>query len=39
MPIPVSKPKTFEELFEEEMSKGNGAGGIIPSNTSPSKLK
>ena len=29
MPIPASKPKTFEELLEEEMSKGNGGGGII----------
>ena len=23
------RPKTFEELLEEEMSKGTGAGGII----------
>ena len=22
IPIPVSKPKTFEELLEEEMTKG-----------------
>jgi len=28
IPIPVSKPKTFEELLEEEMSKGPGGGGI-----------
>lgn len=27
IPIPVSKPKTFDELLEEEMAKGN-AGGI-----------
>ena len=27
MPLPVSKPKTFEELLEAEMAKGN-AGGI-----------
>lgn len=27
MPIPVSKPKTFEELLEEEMAKGD-TGGI-----------
>ena len=26
IPIPVSKPKTFEELLEEEMRKGNGGG-------------
>ena len=29
MPIPAGRPKTFEELLEEEMSKGTGAGGII----------
>ena len=28
IPIPVSKPKTFEELLAQEISKGN-AGGII----------
>lgn len=36
IPIPVSKPKTFEELLEEEMAKGN-AGGIIANPRSPSK--
>ena len=28
MPIPTKKPKTFEELLEEEMAKGEGGGGI-----------
>ena len=28
IPIPVNKPKTFEELLEEEMAKGAEAGGI-----------
>lgn len=37
IPIPVSKPKTFEELLEEEMAKGN-AGGIVANPRSPSKL-
>lgn len=32
IPIPVSKPKTFEELLEEEMAKGN-AGGIVANVT------
>lgn len=27
IPIPAGKPKTFEELLEAEMAKGN-AGGI-----------
>ena len=36
IPIPVSKPKTFEELLEEEMAKGN-AGGIIANPRSPNK--
>ena len=36
IPIPVSKPKTFEELLEEEMAKGN-AGGIIANPRSPHK--
>jgi hypothetical protein len=26
IPIPVNKPKTFEELLEEEMAKGDGGG-------------
>lgn len=34
IPIPVSKPKTFEALLEEEMAKGN-AGGIIANPRSP----
>lgn len=38
MPIPVNKPKTFEELLEEEMAKGNG-GGIVAESKSPSKLR
>ena len=28
IPIPVSKPKTFEELLEQEMAKGGKGGGI-----------
>jgi len=32
----VSKPKTFEQLLEEEMAKGN-QGGIIAIEKSPSK--
>lgn len=38
LPIPVSKPKTFEQLLEEEMAKG-AAGGIVAENTMPSKQK
>ena len=36
LPIPVSKPKTFEELLEEEMAKGN-AGGIVANPRSPNR--
>ena len=36
IPIPVSKPKTFEELLEEEMRKGNG-GGIVNHTQSQQK--
>ena len=32
----MSKPKTFEELLEEEMAKGN-AGGIVANPRSPHK--
>lgn len=38
IPIPVSKPKTFEELLEEEMRKGNG-GGITAEQSSPARAK
>jgi len=38
VPIPVSKPKTFEQLLAEEMTKGNGAGGII-ARESPSRQR
>jgi hypothetical protein len=31
----VSKPKTFEELLEMEMSKGEGGGGIQVMNEKP----
>jgi hypothetical protein len=34
IPIPVSKPKTFEELLEEEMAKGAG-GGIKVEQSKP----
>ena len=27
--IPITKPKTFEELLEEEMQKGQDGGGIV----------
>jgi len=37
LPIPVSKPKTFEELLEEEMRKGNGGGIVAEEQTSPSR--
>jgi hypothetical protein len=34
----VKKPKTFEELLEEEIAKGkDGGGGIIAEPKSPSK--
>ena len=36
IPIPVGKPKTFEELLEEEMRKGNG-GGIVNHTQSQQK--
>jgi hypothetical protein len=36
IPIPVSKPKTFEELLEEEISKGN-AGAVVEEKKTPSK--
>lgn len=39
LPIPVSKPKTFEELLEEEMRKGSGGGIIAEEQTSPSRQK
>ena len=32
--IPVKKPKTFDELLEEEMAKGAG-GGIIVEEEKP----
>ena len=39
LPIPVSKPKTFEQLLEEEMRKGNGGGIVAEEQTSPSRQK
>ena len=35
IPIPVGKPKTFEELLEEEMRKGEDGGGIQVMNDKP----
>jgi len=39
LPIPVSKPKTFEQLLEEEMRKGNGGGIVSEEQTSPSRQR
>ena len=36
IPIPVSKPKTFEQLLEEQLGKGE-TGGIVSMPKSPSK--
>ena len=33
--IPITKPKTFEELLEEEMQKGSHGGGIVSSSKPP----
>jgi len=38
IPIPVSKPKTFEELLEEEMARGT-QGGIVAETASPARHK
>mmetsp|Transcript_36031 Transcript_36031/g.55328 ORF Transcript_36031/g.55328 Transcript_36031/m.55328 type:complete len:124 (+) Transcript_36031:810-1181(+) len=35
IPIPVSKPKTFEELLEEEMRKGADGGIKVEGNNQP----
>lgn len=37
VPIPVSKPKTFEELLEEEIAKGGSGGGIVAESSSPKR--
>lgn len=37
IPIPVNKPKTFEELLEEELANGAGGGIVVEKPKPPIK--